>query len=111
MAAQGAKLPKKTPPTIYLIPLGSDARIRCLQLATEYRHNNIAAGIELSTQKIQTALQNAARLEATFCAVVGSDEMEKGIVQLKTMATRETREVRFEELLTQLKKELSHAHL
>ena len=111
MTAQGAKLPKRKHPTLYFIPLGSDARVKCLQLATECRHHNIPAGIELSTQKLQTGLQNAERLEATFCAVLGSNEIEKGVVQLKTMATRETREVRFEELLTLLKKEIAHAHL
>jgi histidyl-tRNA synthetase len=110
MAAQGAKMPKSEHPCIYLVPLGIEARVTCLQLATKCRHNGIPAGIELSSQKIQTALQNAARLEATYCAVIGSDEMAKGAMQLKTMATREAREVRFEELLTFLQRELAHAH-
>ncbi len=110
MAAQEAKLPKKSHISVYLIPLGLDARSKCLQLATQCRHKGIAAGIELGTQKIQTALQNAARLEATYSAVIGSDELKKGMLQLKTMATRETREVPFEELLPFLNKEFSHAH-
>ncbi len=103
MTAQGIKLPKRESPTLYLIPLGPDERVKCLQLVTECRHSGIPAGIELNSQKIQTALQNAARLEAQYCAVIGSDEMEKGAMQLKTMATRESQEVRFEELVQVLR--------
>lgn len=99
MAAQGTKLPKKNHLSLYLIPLGMDAKSKCLQLVTECRHKGIAAGIELATQKIQTAMQNAVRLEATYSAVIGSDELEKRVMQLKTMATREAREVPFERLL------------
>ncbi len=99
MIAQKIKLPKRESPALYLIPLGIDARIKCLQLATECRHSGIPAGIELNSQKIQTALQNAARLDAKYCGVIGSDEMAKGAMQLKNMATRESQEVRFEEIV------------
>jgi histidyl-tRNA synthetase len=103
MIAQGVKLPKRERPALYLIPLGAEERIKCLQLVTECRHSGIPAGIELNSQKIQTAMQNAVRLEAKYSAVIGSDEMEKGAVQLKAMATRESQEVRFENLVQHLR--------
>jgi histidyl-tRNA synthetase len=102
MTAQGIKQPEKEPLSLYLIPLGDEARVKSLQLVTECRHAGIFAGIELNSQKIQTALQNAARLEAKYSAVIGSDEMAKGTMQMKTMATRETREVRFDDLVALL---------
>ena len=108
MIAQGVSLPKERHLCIYFIPLGSEAKVKCLELATQCRHEGIPAGIELSSQKLQTALKNVARLEAPYCAVIGSDEMAKGVIQLKTMATREAREVRFEELIPLLKKEFAH---
>jgi histidyl-tRNA synthetase len=99
MLAQGATVPKGASPLIYFIPLGGEAKLKCLELATECRHKEIPAAVELSTQKIQTALQNGVKLEATYCAILGSEEMAKGTVQLKTMATRESRDVPFADLL------------
>jgi histidyl-tRNA synthetase len=103
MLAQGAAVPKAACTLVYFIPLGAEAKLKCLELATQCRHGGIPAGVELSTQKIQSALQNGVKLEATYCAILGSEEMAKGAVQLKTMATRETREVRFEDLISTLR--------
>jgi histidyl-tRNA synthetase len=108
MVAQGISPPKATGPFIYFIPLGADARLKTLELATQCRHLGIPAGIELQAQKIQTALQNAARLEATYCAVIGSDELAKGTLQLKKMATREARDVSIDGSIQHLQKEFSH---
>ncbi|HSX37858.1 MAG TPA: histidine--tRNA ligase [Chlamydiales bacterium] len=97
MIAQGMHPPKTDRPFIYFIPLGDQARAKSLKFVTHCRHQGISASIELNTQKIQTALQNAARLEAVYAAIIGTDELEKGVMQLKKMSTRETREVPFAE--------------
>jgi len=110
MLAQGVPLPEEGRLAVYLIPLGAEARALALQLATRCRHQGVSAGIELNSQKIQTALQNAARLKAAYSAIIGSDEMQKGTMQLKNMATRESREIPFGELTTLLTKEMAHAH-
>ena len=98
--AQKISLPKQGRPLVYFIPLGEEAREKCFALATLCRHDRIGAEIELHAKKMQTALQNATRAEATYCAIIGSDELQKGLVQLKHLETREQREVRFDHLLT-----------
>lgn len=109
LIAQKAPLPKGPRPLVYFIPMGEEAKEKCLSLATICRHHRIAADVELQSKKMQTAIQNAIRLEAAFCAIIGSDELEKKQVQLKNLQTREQQEVHFDHLLPTLK-ELSHAY-
>lgn len=110
MISQGIAVPEEGHPLVYLIPLGAEARPVALQLATQCRRSGVAAGIELNSQKIQTALQNAQRLKASYCGIIGTDELQKQKLQLKNMATREARDVQFDELCTLLTKEVHHAH-
>ncbi len=102
MLAQKTPIPKKEETFLYFIALGDDAKEKALELVTKCRHQGIRSSIELNTQKIQTALQNAARVNATHSVVIGSDEIKKGMLQLKTMATRETKDIPFEKLIASL---------
>lgn len=108
MIAQDISTPKPKRSLVYFIPVGLDARARCFSLVTACRHHNIPAEIELNAKKIQTGIHNAARAEAVYCAIIGSDELQKGLLQLKNLQTREQREIQFDHLLPVLK-ELSHA--
>lgn len=108
LVAQGAPLPKPNHPLVYFIPLGEEAKEKCFSLATLCRRDRISAEIELQAKKMQAALQNALRLEARFCVILGTDELRKGLAQLKNLKTREQQEVNLDHLLSYLK-ELSHA--
>jgi histidyl-tRNA synthetase len=108
MTAQQCPMPKKFRPLIYFIPLGHAARAKCFSLAALCRHNHIPAELELNAKKMQTALQNAAKSEAVYCAIIGDEELQKGIVQLKHMESREQKEVGFDHLLSAFK-EIAHA--
>ena len=102
LTAQKIAPPKPKAPLVYFIPLGEEARLECLKLTTLCRHHHLSADLELGTQKIQTALQNATKLNATYCAIVGTDELQKKVVQLKHLETREAKEVPFNKLLEYL---------
>lgn len=108
MIAQKVSIPKSRRPLVYFIPMGPEAKEKCFSLVTHCRHHHIAAEIELNAKKMQTGIQNAVRAEATYCAIIGSDELQKELVQLKNLQTREQREVKLDHLLASLK-ELSHA--
>ncbi|MBX7067218.1 MAG: histidine--tRNA ligase [Parachlamydiales bacterium] len=105
MMAQKVSVPKPCRPKVYFIPMGEEAMSKSLALATQCRHKGIGADIELSGRKMQAAIQNALRAEASYCAIIGSNELAQGKLQLKNLQTREQREIRFEDLV----KELSHA--
>ena len=108
MIAQNVPIQSQNHPWIYFVPLGSEARAKCFSLVTLCRHNLIPSDIELSTKKMQTALQNASRSQAKYCAIIGDEELAKEKLQLKNLATREQKEVSFDHLIS-LIKELAHA--
>lgn len=95
--------------SIYFIPLAQEeeARSQCFSLATLCRHHKIAAQVEFHAKKVPAAIQNAIRLGASHCAVIGSEELQKGILQLKNLQNREQQAVSIEKLLPTLK-ELFH---
>ncbi len=107
MLAQAISIPKQSRPLVYFIPMGEEARETCFSLVTACRHHQIAADMELGAKKMGPAIQNAVRLEATYCAIIGSDEVQQKSLQLKHLQTREQQAVPFDQLLSTLK-ELSH---
>lgn len=102
MLAQKTSLSKKIRPLIYFVPLGDEARAKCFILATQCRHNKIAAEVDLQAKKVQTGLQNATKADAIYCAIVGSDELRSGRLQLKHLETRQTTEAEIDHLLNHL---------
>lgn len=108
MIAQHLSIPPSKKPLVYFIPMGDEAKETCFSLVTQCRHERIGADIELQAKKMQAALQNALRIGATYCAILGSDELQKGVVQLKHLESREQREIQLNHLLATLK-ESSHA--
>ncbi|PIS02638.1 MAG: histidine--tRNA ligase [Chlamydiae bacterium CG10_big_fil_rev_8_21_14_0_10_42_34] len=103
MIAQKVAIPNPKRPLVYFIPMGDAAKEACFSLATQCRHQKIGADIELNSKKMQTAIQNGVRIEATYCVIIGSEELEKKYVQLKNLQTREQREVKLDALIPTLK--------
>lgn len=103
MVSQKIAFPKSKRPLVYFIPLGDAAKEKCFSLATHCRHEGIAVDIDLNAKKMQTSLQMANRAEAPYCAIVGSEELNKNVVQLKNLQTREQREVAFDQLIHYLR--------
>lgn len=102
LAAQNLPFPKHGRPFVYFIPLGDETREKCFSLATLCRHHQIPTDIELNAKKMQTAIQNGVKAEATYCAIIGSDELKKEVVQLKHLQTREQIEVTYNDLIQTL---------
>ena len=106
MVSQNVPLPQEMHPLVYFIPLGSEAKDACFRLATECRHRKIPAEIDLQSKKIQSGLQNATRLLAKICAIIGSEELKKGAAQIKHLESRRQEEIPFDRLVDYLKEQL-----
>lgn len=104
MLAQNAPIPQEQGPVVYWIPLGDEAKKTCFALATECRHRGISSEIDLQAKKIQSGLQNAIRLSAKMCAIVGSEELAKGTLQIKHLESRQQEEVPFQNIVDYLSK-------
>lgn len=102
MVAQNIPLPEENHPFVYWLPLGNEERRVCFNLATQCRHRSIPAEIDLQAKKIQTGLQNAIKLSAEICAIVGSEELAKGVAQIKHLSSRRQEEIRLDQLVDYL---------
>jgi len=98
MEGQGAPFPPPPAPYVCFIPLGESAKTACIQALYTLRHEKVAAEL-LSAKKIQKALQTASDVGAQFSVILGDDELEKGLAQVKNMTSRDSTQIRWEELI------------
>ena len=99
LIAQKGAIPKVPRPVLFLLPLGDEARRVCFSIATECRHKGISTEIDLQSKKIQTGLQYATRIAAQYCAIVGSEELVKGVAQIKNLENRHQEEIPLSQLV------------
>lgn len=95
---QKAKLPEKKGPFIFFLALGDEAKRLIFPVAARLRRQEIPVEVDLHAKKIQAGLQNAVGCSAQFCVLIGSDELEKRIAQVKNLETRCQEEVPFDRL-------------
>ncbi len=103
MVSQNVAMPEEMHPLVYFLPLGDEAKEPCFTLVTECRHQKIPAEIDLQSKKIQNGLQNALRLSAKVCAIIGSEELKKGVAQIKHLESRRQEEVPLDRLVDYFK--------
>ena len=104
LLAQKATLPCKAALQIYFIPMGERGREKCFSIVTECRHHHISAEVEWNAKKMQTAMQNAVKSGSAYAAIIGNEELEKGMLQIKDLSSREQKEVPFDRLVEFFKK-------
>jgi len=99
MEGQKVPFPPKSGPFVTFIPLGN--------LLYELRHRCIPSDI-ISLNKIQKALQSAEKNQSYYAVIIGEDELSKKCAQVKTMKSRETKEIPLDALVEHFTKEFSH---
>ncbi|MBI5345554.1 MAG: histidine--tRNA ligase [Chlamydiae bacterium] len=99
MIKQNSPFPSESFPFVYFIPLDETAKEICFKLASELRHMQIPTEIDLTSQKIQKGLQNANKLGALNCVILGEEELKINKAQLKNLANRSQEEIDLDKLV------------
>ena len=86
---------------IYLVPL--DTNIETLKLATNLRNNNIKVLIEMNKKKVSKCFEYAESMNINYISIIGSNEIESGILRVKNMKNKEEFEIKIENLVNFLK--------
>lgn len=86
---------------VYLVPL--DTNIECLKIANNLRENGIKTLIEMNKKKVSKCFEYAESENINFIAIIGSREIESGIIKIKNMQSKEETEVKLTELISFLK--------
>ena len=71
---------------VLVIPMDKSAVPYCVGIANKFRAANIPADVYLGEKGMKQKMKYAARIGVPFTAVVGTDEMEKGVLALKDMS-------------------------
>ena len=87
-------------PDLFIIPLGT--QIRALEVATELRNSGKIIEIAFGERALKGAMKAADKSRAKFVIVLGDNEVTSGWVDLKNMATGESKSVRINDLKSAL---------
>ncbi len=103
MIGQNITPKKKQGPSLFIIPLGDQAKLACFSLLNDLRQNGISAEMDFTGKKLNKVMQYANDISAKYVVVVGENELKAGVVDLKEMDSRNQSKVPLESLTRILK--------
>lgn len=101
--AENIALPIEKGLDCYIVAMGDRAKERSVSLLQEMRKAGISADKDYENKKMKAQLKQADRLQAKFVIIIGDEELEKGVANVKNMATGEQDAVAFERLAEYIK--------
>jgi histidyl-tRNA synthetase len=102
---QNVELPEAPPLDVYLVAMGERADEAAVKLLYELRAAGLAAEKNYLGRNIKGQLKSADRAGARHAAIIGDEELDRGAVTLKRLATGEQETVDIRELAAKLKAE------
>lgn len=95
-----ATAPIALPARACVVAIGEDGRAAAWKLLRELRHAGVPAQMELEARGLRAQMKRADRMAALVTLIVGGDELARGEVTLRVMATGEQRAVARDAVLT-----------
>jgi histidyl-tRNA synthetase len=102
MQGQQCYFPQSPAPFIFLIPLGEASHEIGFMTLCKLRHAKIPSDIYIKSSKMQKALQEASASNAIYSIIIGEQELEQKVAQVKHMQTREFENISLSSLLPYL---------
>ena len=92
---------------LYLIGLGEEARRWCFRQAQTLRRRGIVCELDYLGRSLKAQMREANKLKARYVVIVGEDELRRGSVVLKEMATGEQQDTPMASLENELVRRLA----
>lgn len=99
LQAQGVEIPTAPPLDVYLIGLGAAAEKEVTKLLQQLRTAGLKAEKDYLGRKIKAQMKSADRYNAKAVAILGDDELARGEITVKTMATGEQQTLSLEQFV------------
>jgi histidyl-tRNA synthetase len=87
----------------YLVSLGDTAKDYTVKLLHELRSNGFKAERDYLDRKVKAQFKAADRLQAKYIAVLGENELDSGIINLKNRVTGEQKEINLNQFIESLR--------
>ena len=104
MEANGSEIPMPEPTKVFVAFMGDRAKALGQKILHDLHLADISAQMDLNARNLKGQLKYAARLGTRYTVVIGDDEIDRGVVQLKDMDAHEQNEVAIEDIVEELKK-------
>ena len=106
MEANGVEIPEPAPLDVFVAVMGDEAKLKGQGILHELHLTGISAQMDILSRNLKGQFKYAARLGARYTVVIGDDEIERGVVQLKDMDAHEQAEVSIDTIVDELKKKI-----
>ena len=83
---------------LYIVPFNKDAEITSLEIANRIRTNGVKVIIEMNNKKIKKCFEWANKKNIPYVTVIGEDEIENKVLNIKNMETGETIKYSFDKI-------------
>lgn len=100
MENMGIPFGEEPRPSVYLAGLDEPSKAKCFALAQQLRGAGISCDTDHMDRSVKAQFKYAGKLGVSYVAVIGSDELSRGVVSVKNMSTSQTEEVSFDQILT-----------
>ena len=82
-----------------VVTIGEECKLAGLGVVNYLRKNNITAAIDYSSHNLKPQFKLSERLNAKFVIIMGSEEVNTGIVKVKNQLTKEEQNIKIDEIL------------
>ena len=86
LEARGIELPAENPTDLYIASMNDEANIKAAELAAQVRQEGVACLFDTVGRSLKAQMKFANKIGVLYTAVLGTDEIEKGVVNVKCMA-------------------------
>ncbi len=99
MEDTGCRFPEAPACDLYMVSMGEKAAQRCFALTNALREGGVSAAFDVVGRSLKAQMKYADKIGARYTIVVGDNELETGVAQLKDMTTGATEEIRLDDSL------------
>ena len=82
-------IPNLPAPSVFIAHMKDEAKSEAMKLASTLRHDGIAVTIATGNRSLKAQLRQANSIGSNYAAIIGEEEVKKGKITLRNMATSE----------------------
>lgn len=101
--AQNIEIPRADDISVFIVTIGQEADDFAYRLAKQLRDNGISCDKDHMGRSMKAQLKYADKIHSQYVLIIGDEEIERGVVILRHMATGDQKEISIDELINVLK--------
>ncbi|QHT47259.1 histidine--tRNA ligase [Bacillus sp. SB49] len=105
--AEGVELPVEQGMDCFVVAMGEEAEKESVRITNELRLNGLQADKDYLGKKMKGQFKAADRLGSRYVLVIGDQELEKQVINVKDMETGEQKEIALEEVVRYMQSKLA----